>query len=207
MTTTLTRTATWLNKTAQQKAALPRLPFALFMTDGTRTPDLQAALQSLPPKVGVIFRHYDAPDRAALAGECFTACREQRRFFSISGDWRLAVRLGADGIHLPEHHMHVAARLRQSFPNKIMTTSVHSRRALAKASQSGAHAALASPVFATTSHPGTRPLGVVTFATWCQASDIPLYALGGVNRNSVQRLWGTGAVGIAGIDGLIAADT
>ena len=76
-------------------------------------------------------------------------------------------------------------------------------RPLRAAASAGADAALLAPVFATASHPDARALGPHRFAALSRQSRLPVYALGGIDRDRAQLLQGTGAVGIAGIGGLI----
>jgi thiamine monophosphate synthase len=59
---------------------------------------------------------------------------------------------------------------------------------------------LVSPVFASTSHPQTPPLGVFRFAALCRRARVPVYALGGLSVARIPRLKHSTAVGVAGID-------
>lgn len=54
--------------------------------------------------------------------------------------------------------------------------------------RSGADALFVSPVFATRSHPGTRPLGRVRFGLMTQGLKIPLIALGGMTARRAAAL-------------------
>ena len=203
MASNLTRTARWLNMQSKAHA----LPSMLFLTDDVRTPDPVVSITNLPRDTGVIFRHYNHPDRELLAASCAEVCRKQRRFFSVAGDGRLALCVGAQGVHLPERLLHLAPRIKDFAPRLFITAAVHSKRALLYAHQCGAHAALASPVFPTTSHPDARTLGPVHLARWSQDTSLPLYALGGIDQSSAQRIKGTGVVGIAAIGALMNEKT
>ncbi len=198
MTCTLTRTARWLN--ADTDADLPPL---LFLTDHVRTPDPLKVMSVLPRDAGVIFRHYDHPDRKALAKAIQEACRKHGRYFSVAGDWRLARHLHADGIHLPEGMIHLAHRLKHAAPQQYITAAVHSARALLFADRSGVDAAMASPVFHTASHPNAQTLGPLKIAAWAHATHLPLYALGGIDETSAQRLKNSGLCGIAAISAFL----
>jgi thiamine-phosphate pyrophosphorylase len=88
-------------------------------------------------------------------------------------------------------------------PGWLVTAAAHSPQALFRAWRSGADAALLSPVFPTTSHPKTRPMGIMRFASWCGASPLAVYALGGVTPANARRLKDCGAEGVAGIGGFI----
>jgi thiamine monophosphate synthase len=120
-------------------------------------------------------------------------------------DVGLALDLGVHGLHASEAALHAPARiigsLRQFPPRWILTASVHSRAALEKAACLEFHAALLSPVFPTTSHPGREALGPLRFSLLARSAPLPVYALGGIHTGNVRRLGGSGAAGIAAIEG------
>ena len=58
---------------------------------------------------------------------------------------------------------------------------------------------LLSPVFATRSHEDTAALGMMRFAAICQATNLPVIALGGISAGRVRRVLRAGAAGVAGI--------
>jgi thiamine-phosphate pyrophosphorylase len=192
------------------RRAVARLPAVILLTDERRLPDPSAAVARLPRGSAVILRHYSRgpAERAALARKLRRLTRPRGILLLIamgekSGD-DLARAVGADGIHLPEWLLCRGPwrALRARKPGRLVTAAVHSLSALRRAACWNVDAALLSPVFATASHPGSRPLGVLRFAAWARASRIPVYALGGVDAVSVARLRPTRACGIAGIGGV-----
>lgn len=179
----------------------PRLPALLLLTDERRLPDPLAAAAALPPGAGVILRHYNAEGRERLGRHLARLCRRRGLLLLVAGDLALARRLGAAGVHLPEHRMAAVAAARRHGLG-LVTVAAHSQAALAQAARLGADAALLSPVFATGSHPGAAGLGPLRFAGLVHAAALPVYALGGINAASARRLRGGGAVGLAAIEAL-----
>lgn len=181
------------------------LPPLILMTDARRLPDPRAAIRRLPRGGAVILRHYESPDRAALARNLAGLCRQRGIRLLIAGDWRLAAAVGAGGVHLPEG---MARRGRLAWGGGVkpagfmVTAAAHSPAALWRAARAGADAALLSPVFATASHPGAAGIGVLRFAGWCRSAPLPVYALGGVSPRTARRLTGSGAAGLAAIGAL-----
>jgi thiamine-phosphate pyrophosphorylase len=179
------------------------LPSAFLMSDPVRTPDLLSAAASLPPGAGVVLRHYEVPERAALAERLARVCRCRGVALLIGNDWRLAVSVGADGVHLAEAVLKRGVALPPALRRRwLVTAAAHSTAALFRAARFGADAAFLSPVFATASHPGAAGLGACRFAVMAHAAPLPVFALGGINRMSVRRLVGSGAKGVAAIAGL-----
>jgi thiamine-phosphate pyrophosphorylase len=115
----------------------------------------------------------------------------------VAGEPELAMRLGADGAHLPEARAGEAAHWRARFPTMIITTSAHSLRAL-----SAAHvdAVFLSPVFATASHPERKALNPARANLIARQARMPVYALGGVDARNAGLLHGF--AGIAAIGAL-----
>ena len=188
--------------TTDKPANRQGLPELLFLTDDARTPDPLTAIMHLPQNCGVIFRHYEARDRVALAERCAALAKDQGRKFLIAGDYDLARDLHADGLHLPENMARQAPRMRQRQPTWHMTLAAHSFMAVRKAQSLDIDAVFASPVFPTQSHPDRSTLGIMRLAKWAKASRHPVYALGGVTKHNLLRLQGLGIGGIAAIGGL-----
>lgn len=182
-----------------------RLPALILMSDTRRLPDPERALSFLPRDSAVIFRHYDAPDRAARARRLVALARARGVRVLIAGDARLAAAVGADGVHLPEG---LARRGPGPWPcwrrkGWLVTAAAHSRAALFRAAKAGAVAALLGPVFPTASHPERPALGALRLARLARMSPLPVVALGGISLPAARRLQGARLVGIAGISGLV----
>jgi thiamine-phosphate pyrophosphorylase len=180
---------------------LINLPPVIFMTDAERTPDPGAAIKRLPKGAGVIFRHYQVPNRKEIAQSLVLLCRQRRITFLVAEDWRLAMEINADGIHLPEHDLRSwrGCSTRLGGKNFMITAAAHSQKSLWAAARAGVNAVLVSPVFPTVSHPKNVPLGITRFANMCRVSPVPVYALGGISKNNLARLHNSGCVGVAGI--------
>jgi thiamine-phosphate pyrophosphorylase len=179
-----------------------RTGFAL-LTDDKRMPDPLPLLPLLPPGSLVVLRHYDAPDRAALARALARACRARRLIFVVAGDFDLALAIGA-GLHLPEHRVRaVAPRIRLWHRRgKPLSAAAHGRGALVRAATIGVDFAVLSPVFPTASHPGAAALGRLRFRSLARGARVPVWALGGVTVETMRRLRDGGASGVATVGNL-----
>jgi thiamine-phosphate pyrophosphorylase len=174
----------------------------LFLTDSARVEDPLAVARSLPAGAGIILRDYDSATRNRLAADLSAICRQKYLLFLVAGDERLAQKVGAHGIHQPEHAISQIAPIRRRHPDWWITASAHSGPAARKAHLAGADAVLVSPVFSTLSHPGAATLGVRRLAQIAGVAGLPAFALGGIDVHNVHRLRGSGASGIAAIGGL-----
>jgi thiamine-phosphate pyrophosphorylase len=179
------------------------LPVVWFVTDPDRTPDPEAIAARLPPGTGVIFRHFGRPGAQALAARLAAVAAERNLVLLIGADAALAAEIGAAGLHLPERRLADATSLKAAHPGWVVTAAAHSADAVRQAEAAGVDAVLLSTVFESRSPSAGAPLGVIGLARIVQATDLPVYALGGVNDRTAGLLVGTGAAGFAAVDGLV----
>jgi thiamine-phosphate pyrophosphorylase len=154
----------------------------------------------LPPGTGVVYRSFGAPSAVAEGRRLAAIARRRHLVLLVGADARLARAVGAQGVHLPERSAHTAAALRRHRPDWIISVAAHGAAALTRAR--GADAAVLSVVFPSRSPSARRPIGPVRFAALVRHAGVPVYALGGVTTKNAPRLLGTGAVGIAAVEGL-----
>jgi thiamine-phosphate pyrophosphorylase len=161
------------------------------MTDDARLPDPIAAARALPRGSLVVARSRERLEPLVRALLKLPLC------VLAAGDPELAVRLGAQGFHLPEARAREAAHWRARFPDMFITASAHSLRALAVAH---VDAVFLSPVFPTESHPERAALTAVRANAIARQACVPVYALGGIDARNAKRLHGF--AGIAAIGAL-----
>lgn len=168
-----------------RRQPLPRL---WMMTDERQGERLWRAVERLPRGSGIVFRHQGlAPcDRHHLFGRLRRAARRRGHVLLVGGSPALAAAWCACG----SHGLHPGAR----------TAPVHDLRELRAAERAGAELVFISPVFATRSHPGRKPLGRLGFAMLARQARVPVIALGGMNARRASSLAGLGIYGWAAID-------
>lgn len=179
-----------------------KLPRTWLMTDPRFGDGLLPAIQKLPIGSGVIFRHYDAPNRLSLYHRIAKICR-RRGLMLITADNGLGPNMPTKMPNSAGHYFgrpHKASRPDKR-RNHIILLGVHDAHEIQRAKHCRADAYLLSPIFATNSHKGQRPLGLLRYRELSQLCDKPVIALGGMNRARFQPM--QGAHGYAAIDGLI----
>ena len=184
------------------------LPPFILVTDENRLPNPKPSISLLPPGSAVLLRHYDFPNRKDLALSLRAICDVQALLLLIANDVQLALDVKADGLHLPNYRLDLPPSDIQKWRRcngGLLTAAIHSSQALVKALRLEVDAALLSPVFKSVSHPKIRPLGLMRFTKICNSTDLPIYALGGINNVSAKNLFGSGAAGIAALGAI--ADT
>ncbi len=131
--------------------------------------------------------------RLALARETVRRAHGHGARVLVNGSLALARAAGADGVHLDSS---AAARLAARPDCDWVGVSCHDGAELAHAAAIGADFALLSPVLPTLTHPGAATLGWDRFAELAAASPIPVYGLGGLERDDVALALSHGAHGV-----------
>lgn len=177
------------------------LPRLWLVSDERMTGGIEAVMVRLPRGAGVIFRHYRTPaaERAWLFSRAQAIARARRQVLLLAGSAHAAVGARAAGVH---------GRARHRTPTHLIRSApAHDGAELLAAIRAGADVVLVSPLFATRSHPGARPLGPVRFGLMVRRArsggKAPLLvALGGMDGRRFRRLRALGAEGWAAIDAL-----
>ena len=199
-------TAATLGRRARRRKAASHLPHLWFLTDPQRTPDPAAIIQTLPAGSAVIFRTFGDPDAETTARSLRRLTHRLGLRLLIAADWRLAVRVGACGVHLPQRMIRLAPRLRRLRPAWLITGAAHDAGAILAGRRAGVDALIVSAVFPSRSPSAKRALGVVRFVAMTRAAGVPVIALGGVGDRTAARLRNSGAAGLAGIDVFVGKD-
>ena len=186
----LASAAARLNASHREAGLLPPL---VLMTDDARLPDPLAAARALPRGAMVVVRSRDAARRAELARALLGL---SVLVVLVADDPELALRLNADGVHLPERRAGDAAHWRARRPRWILTAAAHG----ARGGDVNLDALFLSPVFATASHPERAALSAARANAIARGLSTPVYALGGIDARNARLL--SGFVGIAAIGAL-----
>ena len=171
-------------------------PGGFFLTDPGRTPDPASVIETLPPGVGVIYRHFGEDDRMELASKLRKACTKRGITLLISNDPHLAIAAQADGVHWPEALAHQARSWRTRFA--FQTQSVHSPAGMR---QAVCDAVLFSVVFPSKSPSAGSAMGPIRFRSLTHTSNKLVYALGGVNGSTAGSV--SRGAGLAAIEGFL----
>ena len=166
------------------------LPKIWLMTDERLGDALLPSIAALPGRSGIIFRHYSLDDskRAALLRAVTAVARRHGHMIIVSGAQIAVPRWWTAGRH----------GRRQG----AITAPVHSRREMIAAKRAGARLLFVSPLFATQSHPQARALGRTRFGLMIRGINMPVIALGGMDKRRARTLGSMKIHGWAAISAL-----
>jgi thiamine-phosphate pyrophosphorylase len=177
-------------------------PSLWIFSDVQRLPDPSIVAAGLRTACGLVVRHPEAAQRLHLTQKTMANRRSARVKVVVSQDWRLAVLLRADGVHIPESDVTcvpVGLRMWRRSGRRLITTSAHSERGIRRAQRLHPDIIFVSPIFPTPSHPKRKSLGVMWLARACRKSSLAIGALGGVTQYTLPALQHVPISAVAGI--------
>lgn len=167
---------------------------------------VEAALKGGASCVQLREKELNGEDFLREALELSTLCKRYRVPFFINDNVDVAIRCHADGIHVGQEDMQAAQVRQRVGPNMMIGVSVHSVAEALEAVRNGADCLGAGAVFATSTKTDVQTMPRETLRAICQAVNIPVVAIGGINKENIAALSGTGVDGVALVSAIFGAD-
>ena len=131
-------------------------------------------------------------------------CAEYHVPFVINDNVEIALAVDADGVHVGQSDME-AGKVREKLgPDKIIGVSCKNVEQALLAKKHGADYLGVGAVFHTGSKADAEDVSHETLTAICNAVKIPVIAIGGITRDNVTELSGSGICGIAVISAIFA---
>jgi thiamine-phosphate pyrophosphorylase len=146
-------------------------------------------------------------DLYVLAVDMTALVHASQSMFIVNDRLDIALAAGADGVHLGQDDLPVAAARSLSPPSFIIGASVGSLEEALAAERDGADYIALSPVFSTPTKDDAGPgHGLVMLSALKAAVKVPVIAIGGVNSGNVRDVVSAGADGVAVISAVLGAE-
>ena len=133
-------------------------------------------------------------------------CEEYGVPFVIDDDVELAVKCGADGVHVGQSDMACVEARRALGSAKVVGVSAQTVEQAVQAEKDGADYLGVGAVFPTGSKDDADDVSHDTVKAICEAVSIPVIAIGGISKDNVGQLAGLGLDGVAVISAIYASD-
>ena len=146
-------------------------------------------------------------DREAILAEAREIQAIAARYhvpFVINDSVDIALACDADGVHVGQTDLMGRDVRALIGPDKILGITANTVELAVAAERAGADYIGAGAVFGTTTKQNATNLSLDTLKAICQAVNIPVVAIGGINADNLPRLAGTGAAGAAVVSALFA---
>lgn len=169
--------------------------------------DVELALQG-----GATFVQLREKDDMAMEHDDFIAealeiqalCKKYQVPFVIDDDVEAALEINADGVHVGQEDMEAGEVRTRLGDDKILGVSAHTVEEALLAEQRGADYLGVGAVFPTGSKADASEVSFETLKAICEAVSIPVVAIGGITRDNITKLRGSGIVGTAVISAIFA---
>lgn len=140
----------------------------------------------------------------AEAKEIQKLCKKYQVPFVINDNVDIALAIDADGVHVGQSDMEALDVRKRLGPDKIIGVSAQNVQQALLAQKHGADYLGVGAVFPTGSKDDAEDVSFETLKAICQAVDIPVIAIGGITKENVSELKGSGICGIAVISAIFA---
>lgn len=150
-----------------------------------------------------------ALDEAAFLQEARELCALCRRYgvpFIVNDSVEIALACGADGVHVGQEDMEAGEARRRVGEDMILGVSVHTVEEARRAVRDGADYLGLGAVFPTSTKADADVMPRETLRAICGAAEVPAVAIGGINRDNLLRLSGSGVDGAALVSAIFSAE-
>ncbi|MBP3652901.1 MAG: thiamine phosphate synthase [Clostridia bacterium] len=144
-------------------------------------------------------------DFLAEAKEMAKLCRRLGVKLIINDNVDVALESGADGVHVGQDDMQAMDVRRRIGPDRILGVTAKTVEQARAAEAAGADYLGSGAVFGSATKTDAKPMTMDTLRSICASVGIPVVGIGGVNRDNIARLAGTGVAGAAVVSGIFAA--
>ena len=140
------------------------------------------------------------------AVEISALCRKYNVPFFINDNVEVAIKCNADGIHVGQEDMAAEQVRSRVGDDMIIGVSVHSVEEALEAVKNGADCLGVGAIFSTSTKTDVDVLPREVLCDICNAVDIPVVAIGGISKENISQLAGTGVDGVALVSAIFGAD-
>lgn len=168
---------------------------------------VRAALRGGAPAIQLRMKDGAARDMVEMAQALLAETRPAGALLFVNDRVDVAVIAGADGAHVGQDDLPVAAARRVSPPGFLLGVSAESVDLALQAEAEGADYVGVGPVYATGSKADAgEPIGLARIVEVAAAVKIPVVGIGGIAIGNARAVVESGAAGVAVISAVMRAD-
>lgn len=167
---------------------------------------VEAALKGGATCVQLREKELDDEELLAEALEISALCRQYKVPFIVNDNVDAAIQCRADGIHVGQEDLEVCRVRQKAGDGMIIGVSVHSVEEAVEAVKNGADYLGVGAMFSTATKADAKILSKEILREICAAVDVPVVAIGGISRENIFQLEGSGVDGVALVSAIFAAE-
>lgn len=150
-------------------------------------------------------KHVSHSDMLSVGKAVRDVCRAHNVPFIVDDDADTALALHADGVHVGQSDAEAAEVRHRIGPDMILGVSVQTVGQALRAQAAGADYLGVGAVFPTSTKDDASAVSRECLAAICSAVTIPVVAIGGIHKENITQLKGSGIAGAAVVSALFAA--
>lgn len=195
-----------LNKCKNEYMRLYAVTDRAWLKNETLAMQVEKALKGGVTCVQLREKELSDEDFLAEAFEIKALCKKYNVPFFINDNVDIAIKCGADGIHVGQHDMQ-AGNVRALIGDKMMLgVSAQTVEQAVMAVENGADCLGVGAVFTTSTKLDADSVSFETVKAICNAVSVPVVAIGGISKENILQLSGTGVQGVALVSAIFASD-
>ncbi len=177
-----------------------------WLKDQTLSQQVEEALKGGATFIQLREKNLEGDSLLKEAKEIQALCKKYHVPFIINDNVDLAKEIDADGVHVGQSDMEASLARKKLGPDKIVGVTANTVEKALLAQQNGADYLGTGAVFHTGTKADAKDITKETLKAIVDAVDIPVVAIGGITKDNVLELKGTGISGIAVISAIFAQD-
>lgn len=191
-------------KTDRSKYLLYAVTDRHWLNGRTLEEDVEQALKGGVTLVQLREKNLNFEDFCSEAEKIHSLCRKYHVPLIINDNVEVAKAVDAEGVHLGQDDMSIA-KAREILGNeKIIGATARTKKQAVKAEKEGADYVGSGAVFGTSTKSDAVKMSFDTLMEICKSVKIPVTAIGGITKENVLQLKGTGVSGVAVVSGIFA---
>ena len=191
-------------KTDRSKYLLYAVTDRHWLNGRTLEEDVEQALKGGVTLVQLREKNLDFNSFCKEAEKIHSLCSKYNVPLIINDDVEVAKAVNAEGVHLGQGDMSIAKAREILGKNKIIGATARTKEQAVKAEKEGADYVGSGAVFGTSTKSDAVKMSFETLKQICESVKIPVTAIGGITKENVLQLKGTGISGVAVVSGIFA---
>ena len=183
------------------------LLYAVGGADGKESffTDLESALKGGITCFQLREKHLLFDEFLAEAKEVKKLCAKYSVPLIINDNIEIALQSEADGVHVGQDDMNIVEARKIAGERLVIGVSAHNVEEALAAEKAGADYLGSGAVFGSRTKSNVRTLPLETLKNICSSVKIPVVAIGGINKDNITRLAGSGIDGVALVSAIFGA--
>lgn len=195
---------TYVMKTDRSKYLLYAVTDRHWLNGRNLEEDVELALKGGATLVQLREKSFDFESFCREAEKILLICRKYNVPLIINDNVKVAKAVNADGVHLGQGDMSIAKAREILGRSKIIGATARTKEQAAKAENDGADYIGSGAVFGTSTKSDASKMSFETLKEICKSVNIPVTAIGGIAKENILELKGTGISGAAIVSGIFA---